>query len=31
LILFGRITALHDAKIGGAGADIDHQRVQQRL
>ena len=29
LIFFGRIAALHDAEVGGAGANIDDQRVQQ--
>ena len=31
LIVLGRIAALHDAEIGSAGADIDHQGVQQRF
>ena len=29
LIRFGGITALHDTKIRGAGADIDNHRVKQ--
>ena len=31
LVVFGGITPLHDTKVGGAGADVDDQGVQQRF
>jgi hypothetical protein len=31
LVLLGRQPPLHDAEVGGAGADVDDHRVQQRL